>query len=417
MYSANSGVSFKPPCAHTYTTKKSRGTRNQRNAVAAIDSGISASTVSNSVRTVSQQQNINTATVVVQSYTKYNGVVGSFGQFGTGVINAKLEGSSVITSIIVAVKSHLPGQATSLRKELETLKRIQGMGIVPQLYGTTTITNESHVTSSGNLFGNLKDLEPNPYTRTWGIVMERVPISLNEWFRGSSTVGCIELQDSRKLPKVALQFFTYFLTSCARGLQQLHQRGVTHHDLKPGNVGGVEMNVKLPVKTNEGIRLVFFDFGLSNSDTWTCGTRPYSMKYWFDCYPGPRSDSLYTGVDYFQCLVVVMVYMATSGNSSIDRRFFSGEIFHQGAKVFGKAWLSLCTKRTAFEEHTHQCMGWLQFFLSHSPEVCHQDFHEQFCSHVQKTYAQPAAGLFWKGLLGLVNIDKQFSNCLLGARG
>ena len=368
----------------------------------------------NTVSSTIAQNPTNVNTIHLISYTKYDGVTGSFGQYGTGVIYVGIEGKRLSTTMTVAVKSHLSGQDIHLRRELDTLRRIQGMGIVPELYGTTILNDLNNVRNHNTANISIRSssvVMPKSRTAIWGIVMQHVTISLNDWARGHSKVGSIELPDSRKSPKATIHFCTHFLTMCANSLKQLHQRGVTHHDIKPSNIGGVETAVRLPVKCNEGIRLLLFDFGLSNSNTWTCGTRPYSMKYWFQRYPGPKNDCIYTGVDYFQCLVVVMIYMVTWCNGSIDKKFFTGATFLQGAKMFGNAWLSSLPKSVI---HTNLRMGWLQFFLAHTSTVCHPEFHNQFCSKAQTTYAQPAAGSFWNELQGLMKLDRHFSDCLHG---
>ena len=332
--------------------------------------------------------------IKLQSYTRYRGGFrGSFGQFGTGVVEFDLRGQPV--QLTVGVKSPLHGQTHTLSRELETLRRIQGIEIVPKLYGTACLNAHRQAVPY-----NLGTISPAAPTPEWGVVMERVTIPFLDWFRGSSASGSIVLRNSSKEPEAAIEFFSGFLSECRRGLQQLHKRGVAHLDIKPSNMGGVEKTgVQLPVTQNKDVRLVLFDYGLSASHSWKSGTRPYSLKSWFNQSPCQKRTNL-EFVDYFQCLIVVMVLMADMAHAN---SYFRTDQFCRGAQVFASAWLQ--TNSGAIPPK-RPVVGWLQFFLSHDHQKCDSPFHNGFCSPAQTKYAHL--------INDLVDMDRQFSSELFG---
>lgn len=323
--------------------------------------------------------------IKLQSYTRYRGGFrGSFGQFGTGVVELYFRGQAV--RLTVGVKSPIHGQTHTLSRELETLRRIQGIDIVPKLYGTACINAHRESCPAA--------------PPEWGVVMERVTIPFLDWFRGRSASGSIALRNSSQEPEAAIEFFSGFLSQCRRGLRQLHKRGVAHLDIKPSNMGGLERDgVQLPVTQNKDVRLVLFDYGLSASNSWKCGTRPYSLKYWFNQSPCQKRTNL-NFVDYFQCLIVVMVLMADVAHAN---RYFRTEGFCNGAKVFASTWLQTNSGAIATGRPG---VGWLQFFLSHDHQKCDSLFHNGFCSPAQTKYAHL--------INDLVNMDRQFSSELFG---
>jgi serine/threonine protein kinase len=288
--------------------------------------------------------------VVISSYVRYDGVRGSFGQYGTGMMEVETTDTSVFKER-VAVKSFRPGKSGELKDELKVMRAVQGICIVPKVYGTAAVP-----------------LKLPTDSQPWGIVMQRVPISFDQWFRGSSKSCALNLPDSRLSPVHAVSFFTHFLSSASKGLKLLHKRGYTHRDIKPGNMGGVEKDdAKIPCTSNTDIRLIIFDYNLSTNLSWGAGSWPYSKRCYFK--KDPSRSNKPSSVDYFQCLVVVMVYMVSVLDHS---KFYRSTLFANGALELGRCWLS--TKN----------IGWLAFFLSHTD--CSEPFHTCFCKRAQDQF-------------------------------
>ena len=292
------------------------------------------------------------------SYISYHGYKGGYGQYGTAQIHltsTAVCGRSMAmgVTVLMAVKSYLRGAERDLLRELMTLHKLQTAEckFAPHLYGKLTMSVVQTLQAGG---------------ANWGIGMERLASTLNDCYAGKAGKGELSLPKYGCLVEEDFRFFKHFLEQAELALAQFHTIDVHHHDVKPNNIGvRYKSGVQLPVKQFSDLEIVFFDWGMAKTgveslSNWTDGTRPYSQKYWFQQSPG--------SVDHFQCLMVVLVYMTAKPHS-----YYMTKEFTEGAKQFGATW---CSQVKLF--------GWLDFFLNHSPAVCQNGFHTNFCNSAYK---------------------------------
>lgn len=316
-----------------------------------------------STRQETESTNASTIPVVtVTSYATYPGVKGTFGQFGTAELQVTYQhaNGAAWSSMTVAVKTFRTGCEEELKQEISALWKLNQALCrqVPQFFGKALLPSGSEI---------------GVCTR-WGIVMERLPVTLDQLLRGHGRAGEVQLPDLQTSLKIAVDLFATYLSAAQNLFRQSHAIGLAHADVKPNNVGiRLKKGHPLPIRQVTDIEIVFFDWGMGSA-SWRAGTTPYSQKCYFSKQCGSPM-----GMDYFQSLMVVVVYMVNNPSA-----FYKTETFRVGAIALGDAWI------TARRSGSTQAMGWLQFCLTHSLSVCTELFHTEFCSkshHYQQFYA------------------------------
>ena len=295
---------------------------------------------------------------IASSYRKYEGVKGTYGNYGTALIQTPVllpTGEMSTGCLMVAIKTYRSKREDDLVKELETLRflRKANCSFCPMLYGKVDTSN----TNAG---------------AKWGIAMERLPATLHDVWNNKVGMGEFKLPKFRQSVSDALALFQKFLKSAKLSFGRSHKLGITHRDIKPNNVGvRYQSTARLPVRNISELEIVYFDWGMSTNDIldrnlyWKDGTKQYSQKYWFVERQGhPKS------VDYFQCLMLVFSFMV-----DIDGKYYATVECKEGAKSLGQAWGD--TERSSNN-------GWLSFLLFHDEAVCSSSFHRNFCSRAAK---------------------------------